>query len=73
MEQFWSVTLQLLAGFEETLKVFALTLVFSLPLGLLVCFGSMRIPPLCVFGSSMAAEGRNHARERLFCEIAKNM
>ena len=47
MEQFWSVTLQLLAGFEETLKVFALTLVFSLPLGLLVCFGSMsRIKPL---------------------------
>lgn len=47
MEQFWSVTLQLLQGFEETLKVFALTLVFSLPLGLLVCFGSMsRIKPL---------------------------
>lgn len=42
-----SVTLQLLEGFEETLKVFALTLVFSIPLGLLVCFGSMsRIKPL---------------------------
>ena len=47
MEQFLSVTLQLLEGFWETLKVFGVTLVFSLPLGLLVCFGSMsRIKPL---------------------------
>ena len=47
MEQFLSVTLQLLQGFWETLKVFGLTLVFSLPLGLVVCFGSMsRIKPL---------------------------
>ena len=47
MEQFWEVTLQLLEGFWETLKVFGVTLVFSLPLGLLVCFGSMsRIKPL---------------------------
>lgn len=38
---FWPVTLQLLEGFWETLKVFALTLAFSIPLGLLVCFGSM--------------------------------
>jgi len=38
---FLPVTLQLLEGFGETLKVFLLTLVFSLPLGLLVCFGSM--------------------------------
>ena len=38
---FLPVTLQLLAGFLETLKVFVLTLVFSIPLGLLVCFGSM--------------------------------
>ena len=47
MEQFLSVTLQLLQGFWETLKVFGLTLVFSVPLGLVVCFGSMsRIKPL---------------------------
>ena len=47
MEQFLTVTLQLLEGFWETLKVFGVTLVFSLPLGLLVCFGSMsRIKPL---------------------------
>ena len=44
---FLPVTLQLLQGFGETLKVFVLTLVFSIPLGLVVCFGSMcRFKPL---------------------------
>ena len=38
---FIPVTLQLLAGFWETLKVFFLTLAFSIPLGLVICFGSM--------------------------------
>ena len=38
---FLPVTLQLLAGFWESLKIFALTLAFSLPLGLVICFGSM--------------------------------
>lgn len=38
---FIPVTLELLGGFWETLKVFLMTLLFSLPLGLLVCFGSM--------------------------------
>ena len=38
---FLPVTLQLLQGFGETMKVFFLTLVFSIPLGLVVCFGSM--------------------------------
>ena len=38
---FVTVTLELLGGFWESLKVFILTLVFSLPLGLLICFGSM--------------------------------
>ena len=38
---FIPVTLQLLQGFGETLKVFVLTLIFSIPLGLVVCFGSM--------------------------------
>lgn len=38
---FLPVTLQLLEGFGETVKVFVLTLVFSLPLGLVICFGSM--------------------------------
>ena len=38
---FVPVTLQLLQGFVETLKVFSLTLLFSIPLGLVICFGSM--------------------------------
>lgn len=38
---FWSVTLSLLEGLREVVKLFALTLVFSLPLGLAVTFGSM--------------------------------
>lgn len=41
------VTMELLKGFMETLKIFAITLVFSLPLGLVICFGSMsRIWPI---------------------------
>ena len=44
---FMPVFLQLLSGFEETVKVFFLTLLFSIPLGLAVCFGSMsRFSPL---------------------------
>ena len=38
---FLPVTLQLLTGFWESLKIFVLTLAFSLPLGLVICFGSM--------------------------------
>ena len=38
---FVQVTLDLLKGFGETVKIFALTLVFSLPLGLVLSFGSM--------------------------------
>ena len=38
---FIPVTLQLLAGFWESIKVFLLTLLFSIPLGLVICFGSM--------------------------------
>ena len=36
-----AVTLKLLEGFETTLLLFLLTLVFSLPLGLIISFGSM--------------------------------
>ena len=44
---FVQVTLELLVGFWENLKVFALTLAFSIPLGLVICFGSMsRFKPL---------------------------
>ncbi len=38
---FIPVTLRLLEGFGQTLLVFLLTLFFSIPLGFLVCFGSM--------------------------------
>ena len=41
------VTLELLVSSWENLKIFILTLVFSLPLGLVVCFGTMsRFSPL---------------------------
>jgi len=44
---FFEVTSKLLGGFQTTLLLFALTLVFSLPLGLLISFGSMsRFAPL---------------------------
>ena len=38
---FLPVTLQLLEGFGETLKIFLMTLAFAIPLGLVICFGSM--------------------------------
>ena len=38
---FVPVTLELLMGFWKSIQVFALTLLFSIPLGLVVCFGSM--------------------------------
>ncbi|MGN1024243.1 MAG: amino acid ABC transporter permease [Lachnospiraceae bacterium] len=38
---FWTVTLSLLEGFLTTVKLFALTLLFSLPLGLVMSLGSM--------------------------------
>ncbi len=41
MEQFITVTEALMRGFGETMNIFLLTLVFSIPLGLLVCFGTM--------------------------------
>ena len=44
---FVQVTNALLEGFWESLKVFGLTLLFSIPLGLVICFGSMsRFTPL---------------------------
>ena len=44
---FETVTMELLTGFCQTVNIFALTLLFSLPLGLVICFGSMsRFAPL---------------------------
>ena len=40
-DMFIPVTLELLAGFWESIKVFLMTLLFSIPLGLVICFGSM--------------------------------
>ena len=43
----WSVTLTLFGGFKTTFNIFIITLVFSLPLGLLITFGSMsKIKPI---------------------------
>ena len=39
--QFLEVTSKLLEGFMTTLEIFALTLAFALPLGLIISFGSM--------------------------------
>ena len=38
---FWDVTFVLWSGFQTTLLLFSLTLIFSLPLGLVISFGSM--------------------------------
>ncbi len=38
---FWQVTKDLLEGFGTTLELFGLTLLFALPLGLIISFGSM--------------------------------
>lgn len=38
---FWSVTLSLLEGLGTSIQLFFLTLLFALPLGLLIAFGSM--------------------------------
>ena len=38
---FWQVTKDLLEGFGTTLELFGFTLLFALPLGLIISFGSM--------------------------------
>ena len=46
---FAEVTLALLKGFLSTVQLFALTLVFALPLGLVIALGSMsRVKPLSI-------------------------
>ncbi|HCA04967.1 MAG TPA: polar amino acid ABC transporter permease [Ruminococcaceae bacterium] len=50
MDQFWSVTLQLLEGFLQNCSLFGVTLLAALPLGLIISFGSMsRFIPLKAF------------------------
>ncbi len=41
VEEFTKIAESLWSGFLTTLELFVLTLVFALPLGLLICFGSM--------------------------------
>ena len=41
LSTFWKVSLSLLEGFGVTLEIFALTLLFAIPLGLVIAFGSM--------------------------------
>lgn len=41
MEMFEKVTIDLLVGFVENCELFVMTLLFSLPLGLVITFGSM--------------------------------
>ena len=41
MEQFISITLELLNGLASSIFLFILTLLFSLPLGLIMCFATM--------------------------------
>ena len=41
MEQFVSVTLELLSGLASSVFLFLFTLLFSLPLGLIICFATM--------------------------------
>ena len=44
---FWEVVINLFENFLVTLELFALTLLFALPLGLIISFGSMsRFKPL---------------------------
>ena len=38
---FMPVTLELLQGFGQSIQVFLLTLLFAIPLGLVICFGAM--------------------------------
>lgn len=51
---FLSITLDLLVGFGETLKIFFVTLLIALPLGLIIAFGSMaKFKPLSALTRSI--------------------
>ncbi len=58
---FWNVIMSLLEGFGVTIKLFALTLIFALPLGLVICFGSM---------SKLGFNLRWRGRRYHFCPIS---
>ena len=51
----WTVTQSLLGGLATTFEIFILTLIFALPLGLLLAFGGFcGISSICLCGSSAA-------------------
>ena len=68
---FSSVTITLFEGLVTTAQLFVLTLVFALPLGLLLSFGTMnRWQPICFLRGTKFASGRvGHALAGL-CPIA---
>ena len=63
MSEFATVISALNEGFVETLKLFLVTLVGSIPLGLIICFGSMnRWAPLGAIGRRYIAYGQRITR-----------
>lgn len=63
MSEFQTVISALNEGFVATLKLFIVTLVGSLPLGLIICFGSMnRWAPLGALGRRMLSSSQRIAR-----------
>ncbi|MBO7739052.1 MAG: amino acid ABC transporter permease [Oscillospiraceae bacterium] len=59
------------SGFLQTLKLFAITLIGSLPLGLIISFGSMsRWAPFARLGNRLEASGRDDKFTH-FCEWFK--
>ena len=59
-----SVTLTLLEGLVVTLELFGLTLLFALPLGLVISFGSMsRCAPPAAGGQDHRVGGPGHASD----------
>lgn len=54
MEQFFTIMQELMAGFGNTLLLFSVTLVFALPLGLLIALGSMsNFKPISYFSKAL--------------------
>lgn len=63
MSEFQTVISALNEGFVDTLKLFIVTLVGSIPLGLIICFGSMnRWAPLGAVGRRMLSRSQRIAR-----------
>ena len=67
MSEFQTVLFALNEGFVATLKLFAVTLIGSIPLGLIICFGSMnRWAPLGALGR------RRYARQQALLHLLED-